>query len=425
MNIKELHKRFESCSCGREHSCDIADVKIGHGVINEIGALCEGYEKILLVSDENTYKYAKAVESILFSKIEKSIVLKAQKDVVIPNEEKIEELENALSRETELIIGVGSGVINDLCKHVSFKRGLPYYIAATAPSMDGYASVGAALILGEMKVTLNARPPKAIIADTEILKCAPIDMLRAGYGDIVGKFSCLNDWRLGALVNGEYFCQRVYDLTFECVERVKNLAEGIQNRDENSIELLTEALITVGVAMSYVKNSRTASGSEHHLSHFFEITGILDGKPYFAHGIDVIFSAVCVQKLREEIIKSEKPNAFKLPNEAEYEGEIKRIYKSASDGVIELQKKTGFYTDVNIGTYTDNWDKIKSLLSETPSYSEMLGYVRKIGLDINDFEALYGKEKIKDATFFAKDLKDRYTVLWLYFYLNYNSSEEK
>lgn len=261
MDIKELHKRFASCPCGREHNCDIAEVKIGHGVINEIGELCAGYEKILLVSDENTYKYAKGVESILSEKTEKSIVLKAQKDVVIPNEEKIAELENALSNETELIIGVGSGVINDLCKHVSFKRGLPYYIAATAPSMDGYASVGAALILGGMKVTLNARPPKAIIADTEILKCAPIDMLRAGYGDIVGKFSCLNDWRLGALVNGEYFCQRVYDLTFECAERVKDLAEGIQNRDEKSIELLTEALITVGVAMSYVKNSRPASGS--------------------------------------------------------------------------------------------------------------------------------------------------------------------
>ena len=425
MNIKELHKRFESCSCGREHSCEIAEVRIGHGVINEIGTLCEGYGKILLVSDENTCKYANVVENILSEKIEKSIVLKAQKDVVIPNEEKIEELENALSNDTELIIGVGSGVINDLCKHVSFKRGLPYYIAATAPSMDGFASVGAALILGGMKVTLNARPPKAIIADTEILRCAPIDMLRAGYGDIVGKFSCLNDWRLGALVNGEYFCQRVYDLTYECAERVKGLAEGIQNRDEKSIELLTEALITVGVAMSYVKNSRPASGSEHHLSHFFEITGILDEKPYFAHGIDVLFSAVCVQGLRDEIIKSEKPDKFDLPSRDEYVRIIRRIYKSASDGIIELQEKVGFYGDENIDVYREKWESIKTLLKETPSTSEMLGYVEKIGLDINDFQALYGKEKIKDAIFFAKDLKDRYTVLWLYFYLNYNSSEEK
>ena len=111
-----------------------------------------------------------------------------------------------LQHEADLIIGVGSGVINDLCKHVSFKNDLAYYIVATAPSMDGYASVGAALILNGMKITLNARPPKAIIADTSVLKDAPIDMLRAGYGDIIGKYSCLNDWKLSHCVNGEYFC---------------------------------------------------------------------------------------------------------------------------------------------------------------------------------------------------------------------------
>ena len=32
-------------------------------------------------------------------------------------------------------------------------------------------------------------------------------------------------------------------------------------------------------------------------------------------------------------------------------------------------------------------------------------------------EKLYGKEKIADALLYAKDLKDRYTILWLnYFY---------
>jgi hypothetical protein len=36
-----------------------------------------------------------------------------------------------------------------------------------------------------------------------------------------------------------------------------------------------------------------------------------------------------------------------------------------------------------------------------------------VGLDVNEFYALYGKEKIKDAILYAKDLKDRYTVLWL------------
>ena len=136
---------------------------------------------------------------------------------LIPNEDALATLEAAVTGDTQLIVGVGSGVINDICKQVSFVKGLPYYIVATAPSMDGYTSVGSALILKGMKVTLNARPPKAIVADTQVLKSAPLDMIQAGVGDILGKYSCLNDWKLSALVNGEYFCQKVYDLVYEAV----------------------------------------------------------------------------------------------------------------------------------------------------------------------------------------------------------------
>ena len=37
----------------------------------------------------------------------------------------------------------------------------------------------------------------------------------------------------------------------------------------------------------------------------------------------------------------------------------------------------------------------------------------EVGLCFSDFEKMYGSEKIKDAVLYAKDLKDRYTVLWL------------
>ena len=38
-----------------------------------------------------------------------------------------------------------------------------------------------------------------------------------------------------------------------------------------------------------------------------------------------------------------------------------------------------------------------------------------VSLDVEDFYKLYDKQKIKDAILYAKDLKDRYTVLWLYY----------
>lgn len=63
------------------------------------------------------------------------------------------------------------------------------------------------------------------------------------------------------------------------------------------------ALITVGVAMSYAGNSRPASGSEHHLSHFFELTGIERRRPYLLHGIDVGYATVMTCRMREQALR--------------------------------------------------------------------------------------------------------------------------
>lgn len=419
MNIKELYESFKNCECKREHKCPTEDVVIGKGALDSLPSLLRDYKSILLVSDKNTNKFAQEVIAKTGDKVEKSLVLADNGAVVIPNEEKIEEIEKSATNTTDLIIGVGSGVINDLCKHVSFKLGLPYYIVATAPSMDGYVSVGSALILKGMKVTVNARPPKAIIADTDILKSAPIEMIKAGYGDIIGKFSCLNDWKLSACVNGEYFCQRVYDLTYNCVEKIKDKADDILNRDENSINLLMEALVIAGVAMSYVNNSRPASGSEHHLSHFFEITGILEGTEYFPHGVDVICSSYYTEKVREKLLAIEVPERNEKISREKYEKEIKRIYHSLDSEIIALQDKMGWYNLDKYEIYRDKWTEIKEILREAPSSSEMASYISKIGLDLDAFESFYTKKKIDDALWFAKDLKDRYTVLWLYFELLY------
>ena len=50
-----------------------------------------------------------------------------------------------------MLLAVGSGTLNDVTKYVSARTGIPYVIAATAPSMDGYASTVAPTILDGFK----------------------------------------------------------------------------------------------------------------------------------------------------------------------------------------------------------------------------------------------------------------------------------
>lgn len=412
----DINKILEGahCECGKFHECAINYVYVERGAASHIPEVTNGYETVLIVADSNTYMAGGAkCEEYLAEKVVRRVIFPSNR-LLIPNEAAIEKVTSATAG-ADIILGIGSGVIQDLCKYVSHTVGIPYIVFATAPSMDGYASTGAAMITDGMKVTYPAGVPIAILADTEILKNAPLEMIKAGYGDIIGKYSALSDWKLGAAVNGEYFCPYVYDLTYDMLKRVLPLASRLLNRDEESVKTLMEALILVGIAMSFAGSSRPASGSEHHLSHYFEITGIVDGKPYLPHGIDVVFSTYVTAKIRRKIASSKFPASDFRQSPEELEAEIKRVYKSVGDGCLALHKKLGTYEDMRSERYRANEKEIKKILRECPTPEKIEQILLQIGLDINDFYRTYGEEKISDAVRYAKDLKDRYTVLWMHY----------
>lgn len=421
MNIMDLLKGKEDCRCGKKHTCDVKYVYIDNGVIHNLSRLVTEYNRIVVVADQNTYEVAgKDVEMLLEEKSFSTLIYQSGDDFLVPNEDAIETLETlCVEYKADLIVGIGSGVINDICKYVSFKLKFPYFIVATAPSMDGYASDGAALILNDMKITLSSHVPLAIIGDVNYLKTAPIEMIQSGYGDIIGKYSALNDWKLSHVVNDEYLCEYVYNLTFDMVKQTKSITDEVLTRSDRSIKILMEALVVVGIAMSYMKNSRPASGSEHHLSHFFEIVGILNKEPYFNHGVDVVYSTVITQMLREEILKLDEFNQASVFDDNEYENHIHTIYSDAANGIVELQKNAGWYKKDYISIYKDKYNEIKAVLAEVPSSDYFINLLDKVDLPMNKFYELYGKDKIKEAVFIGKDLKVRYTVLWLYYTLFY------
>ena len=418
MELSELLRGKENCECGMSHYCPIKYLVIEEGALKKIPELVAEYSNILLVADVNTYRVCgKEVEELISDKVESTLVYEGE-GVLVPNEEAIDKLQAKVTDKTDLIVGVGSGVINDLCKQVSFANKLPYYIVATAPSMDGYASKGSALILGGMKVTLNADVPTAIIADVDVIKNAPFDMIQAGYGDIIGKFSCLNDWKLSHVVNGEYICDYVYNATLDTTKETLGLASKLNERDPEAVCALMKALVTVGILMAYVGNSRPASGSEHHLSHYFEIVGILNDEPYFPHGVDVCYSAIETCKIREQVLAIKNIDELEYSfDKADYEANIKRVYTSIADEIFALQNKMGWYDVDRVKVYKEKWDEVCKVLSESPTSAQMLEYVERVGLKYDEFVKLYGEKKIADGVRYAKDLKDRYTVLWTLFEL--------
>ena len=166
----------------------------------------------------------------------------------IPDEKALGDLMIDADRTCDLVVAVGTGSINDMCRFFSYQMGIPYAIVATAAPMDGFASSGAALIINSMKVTIPAQTPLFIIGDTDVLCGAPGRMVSAGLGDLLGKFTCLNDWRISKIVNNEYYCDTIVDLVTDCIENVLADADNVASRDPKVIGDIMEGLVLTGVA---------------------------------------------------------------------------------------------------------------------------------------------------------------------------------
>lgn len=413
MTVFDIINRDIACTCGKTHRCDIPHLAIGAGVLAQLPEMLADKHHILLVADRNTAPLcADRVRALLGDKIESFYYFDCD-DLLVPDEKAVAQVESYLTDRTDFILGIGSGVINDIGKYVSYTHGMTCGIIATAPSMDGFASSGAAMIMGGMKITYTMHAPALILGDVDILKNAPMDMIRSGYADIIGKYSALCDWRLSELVNGEYLCPFVYDIVKDSTDEVRSLAKALTERDGEAIGKLMEILVLIGVCLTLISTTRPGSGSEHHLSHYFEITGLIEDKPYFLHGTDVGYSTVVTAGLREQIVALDTPTFRQVSRETR-EAAYRVIYKDFWQEVKKIQDDAGRYDTDKTAFYAANWEAVRAILRQCPPASEITEMLLEVGFDMSAFEEMYGKDKIQRGIWYGKDLKDRYSVLWLY-----------
>ena len=276
------------CPCGKPHNVAIDEVVVGSGVIRRIPEFVEKYgaKRPFVLADMNTFAAAgnqvcKALEDagIAYSKYV------FPQTALEPDEHAVGSAIMHFDTKCDLIIGIGSGVINDIGKILSNVSGRKYIIVGTAPSMDGYASATSSMSMDNLKTSLNSRCADVIIGDTDILKHAPAHMLKAGLGDMLAKYVSIAEWRIAHIITGEYYCEEVAQLIRGALKKCVDNAAGLLQRDEAAIEAVFEGLVIGGVAMAYAGVSRPASGVEHYFSHVWDMRGLEFGTQVDLHGI--------------------------------------------------------------------------------------------------------------------------------------------
>ncbi len=418
------------CSCGRRHDTDIKDIYIGPATAAELASLALGLGRVgagrvLLVADANTWAAAgKKLKTSLASQgiLTGELVFPAH-PVLVADERAVFSILNGADRQTCLLVAVGSGTINDLVRYVSYKLALPYAIYATAPSMDGYASSVAALTVADMKQTMPAWGAEAILADPAVLAASPAPMIAAGLGDILGKFTAVADWRLGQLVEDEYYCPEVAADILATARNCQELAGQLKERDQAAVSQIFAALLETGIAMSYVGSSRPASGSEHHLSHFWEMAYLREGKEPLLHGTKVGLATLLMAALYQDLA-GKKPD-FDLARQraaefslADWSRQMELVYGQGADVIIGLEKASKTQDPVrvlrNIDRLEASWPAVGQIARLVPGWQEIGQALAAVRGATRPDQMGLTRQLVRDSLLYARHIRQRYTVLQLY-----------
>ncbi len=409
-----------ACSCGRHHDTELKYLKIGSGAVKHLAQALDklNVHKPFIVCDKNTYAAAwDRVEPVLTQAGVNYTLFIMPGEHLEPDEHAVGSLCMAFDKSCDIIMAIGSGVVNDCCKVLAHTAGLRSMVVATAPSMDGYASNSSSMIQNRVKVTLYNACPSAIIADVDILKNAPQRMLWAGLGDMLAKYVSICEWRISSLVTGEYYCENVAGLVRQSLKKCVDAAQGLNRREEAAVQSVVEGLVLSGMAMGFARISRPASGLEHYFSHIWEMMALDRGTPYELHGIQVGVGTYLTLKLYEDIRKlapdKQKAEAFitAFSNHA-WEAEMRAIFGGAADAIIlneqeKYQKNTPDAHRTRLANTLAHWEEIQNIIQEElPSASGIERLMQGLGMptrpkdigvsDADAFAALIGSRDVRD-----------------------------
>ncbi len=378
MDIQKLMDSLKGCPCGRKHETNIKAVEIGSGMLEKTADILRenGFpQKILVVADQNTLKAADGILDVL-QQGGFQWELKLYEDLREANIVEVRALQE-LSKSVEGILSVGTGSLNDICRMAALHADKQFAIFATAPSMDGFASDTSPIIENKFKSTRPARQPGIIIADTRILAAAPNELKVAGFGDMIAKYVGIVDWKVSHLVTGEYYCENVANVTRTALKRIVSMADRVTQKDEETAGAIMEALVLTGLAMKLADSIRPASGTEHIISHFWEIKKLEQGLLSDFHGKKVGVATLCTTKIYKEL--AAKKNIVFVPEKLDWD-EIYRAYgPNFTEDVKKLNSPT-VTTETTPEIVEKHWEEICRIVEEElPSYEEMLALMKRTG----------------------------------------------
>lgn len=416
------------CECGKKHSCDTKRVIIENGAIGRLPELLAecGSKKPFILSGHDTFAAAgdKVLAALDKAGISYGIYVFPQSPV-IPAEPAVGAAIMHFDYSCDTIIGVGSGVINDIGKMLSQATGRRYIIVGTAPSMDGYASATASPELDNFKVSIDSGYAWAIVGDVDVLKNAPMHLIHSGVGDILAKLISLTEWRIAHIILDEYYCPVIDALVENAKEKVINAIPKLLMRDDDAVKSVMDGLVIAGMAMKYAGVSRPASGGEHYFSHIIDMRALAFSEyKSDLHGIQCGISTLINLKVYDYIrmLRPDRKKALEYAAQFDVEqwnSQLRAFIGPAAEAMISRDRIEKKYDRdkhaIRLDRILDKWSDIVAVINLLPEYDTVFNLLSDMGAPTDICYLGYSNEEARTIYTMTKDMRDKYVgsrLLW-------------
>ncbi len=365
------------CSCGREHRMVTRAAIIEPGCLNRLEEILAEYGiggKRCALYGANAY----AATAGRHPRAEQEIVLDPAG--LHADEKSTAVVLERLEPDVEVILAVGSGTIHDIARFCAHERKIRFVALPTAASVDGFCSTVAAMTWYGFKKTLPAVAPEIVVADIDVIKKVPMELIRSGVGDIMAKYVALAEWKIAHLVTGEYLCPRIMEIVRQAADTVMESIPGILEGQDAAYESVTYALVMSGIAMQMMGNSRPASGAEHHISHLIEMGPAgLEVRFPAMHGEKTGVGSVLAAREYERLAAIEDIGPYLKDYAPVSEAEYRAFFGEKLAEAIIRENRDDCLAAVSKQKLAEVWPEIREILAGIPKAETLYGLLEQIG----------------------------------------------
>ncbi len=248
------------------------NVLMGHGVINDIPEMCKNFDlsgtAAIITGDKTKDVAADSISSHLKSNNYDVTTI----SIGAATRENLQEVVDlAKDSHANFLIGVGGGSKIDLAKMAAKELDIEFISVPTSASHDGIASGRASIKGPDGPISMDAKTPLGVVADTSVIVKAPFRLLVAGCADVISNITAIKDWEYAERLLGEEFSRSACAMALYTSEAMIESADLIKPGVEESVWVALKPIIVSGVSMSVAGSSRPTSGSEHMFSHALDM----------------------------------------------------------------------------------------------------------------------------------------------------------